>query len=386
LAQNRGRPLVLTADGRPGTPAVGLISANDLSLLAGVNPTLLSIESGYCDNAQQLGRLIQRSRAITLGALSEASRAEWSAQMAGELCGAVVSRLIELAEQEALDAGLQRPGLRSSWLFFGGAGRQELMTWFDVDIGLVFEDGADLARPEVDQWFARIGKRVDSGLQEAGFRFTDSAARITNPEMRQSLQEWKAKFREWVSQPTEGRLYESRSFFDFRCFHGDAALAEELRDGMFGSVAENPRFLALLASSCLAQMPPLTFFKGLVVDDGGNQSDMLDLRRSAVFPLIDSARAFGLAKATRQPGTFDRLSAAAELLPGSRDTFEAAKEAYRVTLQQRGRAGLLAGDDGVHIRPASLSKYEQQVLKGAFRSILELLELTGEYFRAVVGR
>ena len=155
---------------------------------------------------------------------------------------------------------------------------------------------------------------------------------------------------------------------------------------MFASVAENPRFLALLAGSCLAQMPPLTFFKGLVVDDGGNQSDMLDLRRSAVFPLIDSARVFGLARATRQPGTFDRLSGAAELLPASRETFEAAKEAYRVTLQQRGRAGLLAGDDGIHIRPASLSKYEQQVLKGAFRSILELLELTGEYFRAVVGR
>lgn len=386
LAQNHGRPLVLTADGGPGTPAVGLISANDLSLLAGVNPTLLSIETGYCDNAQQLGRLVQRSRAITLGALSESSRAEWAAQMAGELCGAVVSRLIQLAEQEALDAGLQRPDVRSSWLFFGGAGRQELMTWFDVDIGLVFEDGANLVRADVDQWFARIAKRLDSGLREAGFRFTDSAARISNPDMRQSLQQWKKKFREWVSQPTEGRLYESRSFFDFRCFHGDASLAEELRDGMFASVAENPRFLALLAGSCLAQMPPLTFFKGLVVDDGGNQSAVLDLRRSAVFPLIDSARAFGLAGATRQPGTFDRLSAAAKLLPGSRDTFEAAKEAYRVTLQQRGRAGLLAGDDGVHIRPSSLSKYEQQVLKGAFRSILELLELTGEYFRAVVGR
>lgn len=386
LAQSHGRPLVLTADGRPGSPAVGLISANDLSLLAGVNPTLLAIEAGYCDNAQQLARLVQRSRAITLGALSEASRAEWCAQMAGELCGAVVSRLIQLAEREALDAGLQRPAARSSWLFFGGAGRQELMTWFDVDIGLVFEDVPASERPETDRWFARIAKRLDSGLQEAGFRFTDSGVRVSNPDMRQSLPEWKAKFRGWVSQPTEERLYEGRSFFDFRCFYGDAALAEELRDGMFAAVAANPRFLSLLAGSCLAQMPPLTFFKGLVVDDGGNQSNMLDLRRSAVFPLIDSARVFGLARATRQPGTFHRLSGAAELLPTSRDTFEAAKEAYRVTLQQRGRAGLLAGDDGVHIRPSSLNKYEQQILKGAFRSILELLELTGEYFRAVVGR
>src|SRR5690606_14554369 len=113
----------------------------------------------------------------------------------------------------------------------------------------------------------------------------------------------------------------------FRCFYGDTALAEELRDGMFAAVAANPRFLTLLAGSCLAQMPPLTFFKGLVVDDGGNQSNVLDLRRSAVFPLIDSARVFGLAKATRQPGTFHRLSGAAELLPASRDTFQAAKEA-----------------------------------------------------------
>lgn len=260
------------------------------------------------------------------------------------------------------------------------------MTWFDVDLGLVIEDVSEQEQLEADQWFARVARRVDSGLEESGFRFTESAVRIIDPNVRLSLAEWKQRFHGWVSQPVENNIYASRSFFDFHAFYGDRALADELRDAMLGYAAEHPRFLALLANSCLAQMPPLTFFEGLVVEEGGIQSDTLDLRRSAVFPLIDSARAFGLAGATRQPSTFDRLSGASELLPASRDTFEAAKEAYRVTLQQRGRAGLAAGDDGVHIRPSSLSKYDQQILKGSFRSILKLLEVTGEYFQAVVGR
>jgi len=386
LMRNQGRPIVLTADGNATSPAIGLITANDLSLVAGVNPALLAAEASNCDNAQQLARIVQRSKALILEALSEASRAEWCAQVSGELYGALVSRLIQLAEREALDAGLHRPTARSCWLFFGGAGRQELMTWFDVDLGLVIEDVSEQERLEADQWFARVARRVDSDLEESGFRFTESAVRIIDPNVRLSLAEWKQRFYGWVSQPVENNIYASRSFFDFHAFYGDRALADELRDSMLGEAAAHPEFLALLANSCLAQMPPLTFFEGLVVEEGGNQSDTLDLRRSAVFPLIDSARAFGLAGATRQPSTFDRLSGASELLPASRDTFEAAKEAYRVTLQQRGRAGLTAGDDGVHIRPSSLSKYDQQILKGSFRSILKLLELTGEYFQAAVGR
>ncbi len=384
LMRNQGRPIVLTADGDVTSPAIGLITANDLSLVAGVNPALLAAEASNCDNAQQLARIVQRSKALILEALSEASRAEWCAQISGELYGAVISRLIQLAEQEALDAGLHRPTARSCWLFFGGAGRQELMTWFDVDLGLVIEDVSEQERLEADQWFARVARRVDSGLEESGFRFSESAVRIIDPGVRLSLAEWKQRFHGWVSQPAENNIYTSRSFFDFRAFYGDRVLADELRDSMLGEAVAHPEFLALLANSCLAQMPPLTFFEGLVVEEGGNQSDTLDLRRSAVFPLIDSARAFGLAGATRQPSTFDRLSGASELLPASRDTFEAAKEAYRVTLQQRGRAGLAAGDDGVHIRPSSLSKYDQQILKGSFRSILKLLELTGEYFQAEV--
>lgn len=386
LMRNGGRPIVLTVDGEGKSPAIGLIGANDLSLLAGVNPALLAIEARVCDNTQQLARIVQRGKALLLEALSEASRAQWCAQVAGELYGAVVSRLIELAEREALEAGLHRPALRSCWLFFGGAGRQELMTWFDVDIGLVIEDASEEAEKEAAPWFARIAKRVDAGMRESGFGFTKSAVRITDASVRLPLSAWQQRFHDWVSQPFENNIYSSRSFFDFHGFYGDLKLADALRNAVFAQTAEHPRFLVVLANSCLEQMPPLTFFEGLVVEEGGGQSDILDLRRSAVFPLIDSARAFGLARLIRQPSTFARLTGASELLPAHREAFEAAKEAYRVALHHRGHAGLSAGDDGVHIRPSSLSKYEMQILKGAFRSILELLELTSEYFKAVVGR
>lgn len=386
LMRNRGLPIVLTPDGSPNSPAIGLIGTNDLSLLAGVNPALLVAEASKSDNPQQLARIVQRGKALILEAISEVSRVEWCAQVSGELYSSIVSRLIQLAEQEAIDAGLVRPAAKCSWLFFGGSARQELLTWYDIDLGLIIEDVPDSERIEVDQWFARVARTVDHGLEAAGFRFTESAVHISDPAVRLSLTEWKQRFHGWLAEPLANDIYRSRSFFDFRPFYGDNSLADELRDSMFAQATEHPQFLTLLATSCLAQMPPLTFFEGLVVDEVGNQSDTLDLRRSAVFPLIDSGRAFGLACTTRQPSTFERLSDAAELLPASRDTFDAAKEAYRVTLQHRGRSGLSAGDDGVHIRPSSLSKYDQQILKGSFRSIAHLLELTADYFKAEVGR
>lgn len=386
LMKNGGRPIVLTPDGSPMSTAIGLIGAHDLSLLAGVNPALLAAEAATCTNSQQLARITSRGKALVLEAISEVSRIEWSAQVAAELYRATVSRLIQLAEDEAVDAGLERPTIRSCWLFFGGAARKELMTWFDVDLGIIFEDVKKSDRLEVDRWFSRIAKRVDTGLDEAGFRFTGSAVRAFDPSVRLSRSAWKRRFLGWLTDPIANDIYGSRSFFDFRPCYGDATLADELRASMFAAANENPQFLTLLAGISLAQMPPLTFFEGLVVDEGGNESDTLDIRRSGVFPLIDSGRVFGLACATEQPSTFQRLSDAADRIPNSHSVFDAAKEAYRVTLQHRARGGLTSNDDGVHIRTASLSKYDQQILKGSFRSIAELLELTGAYFKADVGK
>ncbi len=65
----------------------------------------------------------------------------------------------------------------------------------------------------------------------------------------------------------------------------------------------------MLANDCLANMPPLTFFQDAVLDKSGEQTTVFKLEESALRPLVDVGRVFGLA--TRRvvgTSTVDRLT------------------------------------------------------------------------------
>ncbi len=373
--------IVITADGSASSPATGLLSAVDISLLMGVNPTLLALEAGRAERPADLAPLVSRAKALVAQALDDHRRAEWAAHVAGELNATIVQRLITLAERDLADLDASPPTFRRCWMLLGGAGRRELMTWVDLDIAVVFEDLPDGEREAAAAWLGKVGERVDSGLQACGFRFTETAVRATSPRLRLPFSGWRDHFDGWIMQPLFNRIYSARSFFDFLPMSGDRRLAHELRSHMLARVAENPGFLLLLANDCLANLPPLTFFQGLVVEDGGVQSEKLDLRRAALFPLMDTARVLGLRYGEGAPGTFERFATAARHEPDQEKLFAGAQEAYRVVLAHRGRQGLGAGDDGSLIDPSELSKVDQQILKGAFRTIVDLLGYTRAAFQ-----
>ena len=71
----------------------------------------------------------------------------------------------------------------------------------------------------------------------------------------------------------------------------------------------------MLANDTLANQPPLTFFRGLVVDDEETESAHLDIVRSALQPLTDVGRVFALDQgAVEQTSTWERFDQAARHL------------------------------------------------------------------------
>ena len=58
--------------------------------------------------------------------------------------------------------------------------------------------------------------------------------------------------------------------------------------------------------------------------------------------------------------------------------FREAAEALRIVLYHQARAGIRHNTNGSELSPASLSRYDRQVLKSCFRSIAHLLEFTAE--------
>lgn len=138
-------------------------------------------------------------------------------------------------------------------------------------------------------------------------------------------------------------------------------------------------FVRIMAHDCLGNLPPLTIFRDLVVTGTGEHSDVFQLERKALRPLVDVARVFGIAAGSvLGSGSLERFELARTRLPDQEAVFREAADTLRVVLFHQARAGIRSRTDGYELQPSLLSGHDRQVLKSGFRSILRLLEYTAE--------
>jgi CBS domain-containing protein len=194
------------------------------------------------------------------------------------------------------------------------------------------------------------------------------------PPVAASLDELKARFSGWIRDPIRMQMYRSRPFFDLRPFHGPELQFGELESHIHAELAAEPGFLRLLANDCLANLPPLTFFRDLVVEESGELTDTFRLESSALQPLADVARVLSLASGSQLgASTCVRFERARRLLPSQESIFREAADAMRVALFHQARAGLRLRSSGAELPLPILSRHDRQVLKSSFRSIHGLL-------------
>ena len=192
-----------------------------------------------------------------------------------------------------------------------------------------------------------------------------------------SAAEWSRRYDAWMRNPVLEQMARSRPLFDLRPFHGPRALWDQVRGGVAQGVDRD--ILQILAHDCLASLPPLTFFQDAVVDDSGEQTAIFRLERSALRPLVDVGRVFGMAaRQVMGTSTLDRFAVARSLLPVHEAVFRDASQALRVVLWQQGRIGISQGTTGSDLPPALLSRHDRHMLKSGFPAIHRLLELTSD--------
>ena len=279
-----------------------------------------------------------------------------------------MSRAIELTE----GAADGQRGANRCWVFFGAAARGELLTGAMPDVGLIYEDGdGEVAR--------QLGEHVSRALRQCGYHSPDDAITPSSERACRSLAEWRDSYSRWISDPVLSGLYAGLRFFELAPVRGDATPAAALQQHIREEVKKDESFVPILANDSMANLPPLTFFQGLVVEDDGERTDRFDLRRSTLRPLADVGRVFALERAdTAQAPTVVRLEAAGAEVEAQRDLFADAASTFRVALYHQARIGLRDGTGGCAIEPKALSKLEQQVLKNGFRTIMKLLAFTAE--------
>jgi CBS domain-containing protein len=352
LAMNDSGIVALTADGTPSGSLAGLITTADLYSCFGDRPGDILSVARHARNTNGLREANRRARAFLQSQLRDAQTAGWLAEWACAIDTQIAARLIAL--EGAAAAGC--------WFFYGAAARGEQLTAVLPSLGLIGCAESDIA----------AFHRVRQALGDCGY-----LANAAGGESAATLEEWTARFRQWIAEPIQCEIAARRQFFDQLVIAGGGTLSRQLWETIESAISLEPAFVRLLAHDSLSSLPPLTFFRGLVIDTAGREHQHFELDKHMLTPVADCARVFGLASGRgAEASTRERLRLARNRHPEQDSIFRAAGWASDLALQVRARQGIRRGNSGAEVMAATLSRHEQQLLKTAFAHIGRLLEFT----------
>jgi len=363
LAATDGSVVAVTADGARDGRLQAVITSRDIARMFGDEPSSIIGAIRFAPGPRALRELSTRVRALALRHLSDSTAVEWLKRVVSLADRLVVNRLIAL-DGRGVDS--------ACWCFCGTSGRGESFTAHLPELLVIANDEADV--PELRQQYERIRQ----ALADCGYGTRNDSPFEPSFHVA-SLGEWLSRYRHWLSDPIRAGMYRARPLFDLRAVHGPTALWSAVEACIVDGV--DPSFLLVLANDCLANLPPLTFFQDAVLDKSGEQAAVFKLEESALQPLVDVGRVFGLAtKRVLGTSTVERLRHAATLHTEQELMFVEAAETFRILLRQQARVGISQGTTGSELPPGMLSRNDRHVLKSGFRSILELLEYTRSEF------
>lgn len=361
--------IAITDDGTSASPLCGLITDRDLEIDSGRNPRILLRRLAKASSVEELSYLAGKVRAFIDETLAGPSAVDWCAKFKSAADGAVAMRALAIAIDELDRAGRKFPGAGWCAVFFGDAGRADLVSFDMPLIGMVYaseDDGGN------SRYFDLLTAKTAAKLCAAGMKPVEGRDLSARCEA-----EWRDFYSAIIRDPIGGDIYRNREYFDFQSFDGDQRIWKRIVDGVGGEIRSSDVFLPILANDTMANQPPLAFYQGAVVDSEGRSSSALDLERAILTPLADAARvlAFGLRDfvSADTPG---RLRRAVASVPQFASIIVDASEAWRIAAYHQARAGL---DDQMHPayagRKPALTRFDQRMIKSAFDSTRRFLEL-----------
>jgi CBS domain-containing protein len=285
--------------------------------------------------------------------------------------GRVVALIIDSMTRRLLELGvadLGGPPAAWTWLALGSAARHEQALRTDQDHALAYEGTPE----ECDPYFERLATFVTDGLEAAGIPRCRADAMASNRALRQPVEIWTGRFRDWMQDLGPVGSEQLSIVFDFRRVAGPLD-AEATLDAEIRTAPSYPNFIRQLARRALDLRPPTGFLRDLVLEARGEHAGTLDVKHGGITIVSNIARAHAIGAGLTEKRTIARLLAAEREGVIDQETRVGLSESFRflwhIRLQHhvvQHRAGLEPDD---HLDPRVLGPLARQGMKEAFRTI-----------------
>ncbi len=343
-----------------GEQVLGVLEALDLFSFLSNHSHLISVQ---IEQAQTLEALSQAAAQIT--------RMITLLQRSGTRV-ALIARLVQQLNTQLFERAWQMiapPELVANSCLFvmGSEGRGEQLLKTDQDNGLILRDGFV---PPAD--LGAICERFSRALSEFGYPECPGRIMVSNPDWRASQSDFSRLVREWLILPDSDGLMKLAIFMDAHAVCGDAALLDEVRQGVLALAPDNEavigRFAAVITSFGESSHGWWNKLFSLGEADAG-----MDIKREGIFPLVHGIRSLALARRLSETGTAARI--AALVADGTLDARMGSEltESLSFFLGLKLRAGLAELDNGRpvsgRVDPARLSSLERDLLKDTLAAV-----------------
>ncbi len=349
---------VVDAQDRP----VGLVTTTDLLRLEQANPVYLAGDIAKQGDVEGVALVSGRLPRVVQSLVEQDASADDIGRVVTAVGDAVERRLIALAE-----ADLGPPPVPYCWVALGSRARLEQALAADQDNAILIDDSV---RPEQLGWFEAFAQRVTEDLVACGYPRCPGDIMATNPRWRQPLAQWHREFSSWLIQPVPDAVLGASIFFDMRPVDGDHSLHARLRRHVLTASPRALVFLAQMTKHATGNEPPLGFFRGFVLEKGGEHKDTLDIKRGGVGAVVELARVQALSIGSTAVNTQARIEAARQagvLADGRahdlRDAFEFISYVRLRHQAAQVRRGELPDN---FVRPEDLSGFDKRHLREAF--------------------
>ena len=355
-----------------GERIVGMITTTDLTEQQTTSAVYIVGDVDKQTTVDGLTRISARVKQLQQSLAAADASAYSTGHIVTAITDAITTRLIHLAQVQFGPAPVDY-----AWVAAGSQARNEQTAKSDQDNCLILDDAFDAATH--GEYFRNFSKFVCDGLAACGYIHCPGEMMAMTDTWRQPRKVWAEYFRKWIHQPQPQALMLTCVFFDLRVIHGAAHLLESLRQDVLGHTKGNSLFLAHMVGNALKHRPPLSMFGNIATIRSGENANTIDLKHSAIVPIVDLARVYALAAGVTIANTSDRLEASAQAgevtVQSARDLRDALEFLGKLRIAHQARQTQMGTAPDNFLRLEELSNFERSHLKNAFNVVQTLQDV-----------
>ncbi len=284
----------------------------------------------------------------------------------GQLNTKVYKKLYKLILPEELQKN-------ACFIVMGSEGRNEQIMKTDQDNALVIKDGSDVNeyRPYME--------KITETLIDFGYPPCEGNIMVSNPFWCKTVSEYKSETARWIEAPDMQNYMDLAIFFDSFAVAGDKDLLINLKDDLFYKLHDKDVFMAYFAKATLTFDTPSTIANFMT------KVHYIDIKKTAVFPIVQGIRSLALRERIRETTTVKRIKLLEQRKVLEKEQAAELQEAFDVVNTLRLKAQLEYVQENKKITNEidthTLGKIERDLLKDSFKIVSDFKKFINFTFK-----